>query len=143
MAKTYTLEDLRSWTPEKRRNLYLNAKKHPDGQYIVDMIDQNGLALSSGGLRLDDPVFLKMVELAWSPAGQKAAIDATKQGMPALCGVDILWQAELGDLYGKHDLGTASAGAVVAEVMRHLGYREAGQGTCPPNCTARTGMKWR
>jgi hypothetical protein len=52
-------------------------------------------------------------------------------------------QAELGDLYGKHDLGTASAGAVVAEVMRHLGYREAGQGTCPPNCTARTGMKWR
>lgn len=107
------------------------------------LIDQNGLALSSGALSFDDPVYRRMVELIWSLRGQKAAVDATKQGLPALCGVDILLQAELGDLYHKHDPGTASAGSVVAELMRHLGYREAGKGKCPPGCTAKTGAKWQ
>lgn len=143
MSKIYSLEDLRSWSPEKRKAVYVNALKHPSGQYIVDLIVQNGLALSSGGLRTDDPVYRRIVDLAWSIQGQKAAVAATKQGVPALCGVDVLLQADLGNLYGKYDLGTASAGAIVAEVMRHLGYKEAGQGSCPQNCTAKTGMKWR
>lgn len=143
MSKTFTLDELRSWTPEKRKALYLNAKKHPSGQYIVDLIDQNGLSLSSGGLTADDPVHRTIVEVTWSTLGKKAALEATKRGEPAVCGVDILLQAKLGDLYGKYDLGTASAGAVVAEMMRHLGYREAGQGKCPSGCAARTGMKWQ
>jgi hypothetical protein len=143
MPKIFTLDELRSWTAEKRRDVYQNAKKSPEGKYIIDLIEQNGLSLSSGGLSLDDPVHLRIVEIAWSIAGQQAAIDATQQGIPALCGVDLLLQAELGDLYGKHDLGTASAGAVVAAVMRHRGFREAGSGKCPPNCTVRTAMKWR
>jgi hypothetical protein len=143
MAKVFTLMELQGWPPERRKQLYDNAKKSPSGQYIVDLITENGLALSSGGLSLDDPVFLRIVEVAWSRQGQEAAVDATKAGMPALCGVDRLLSAELGDRYGKHDLGTASAGSVVAEVMRHLGYREAGQGSCPVDCTAKTGMRWK
>jgi len=142
MAKIYTLDELKSWTPEKRKGVYLNAKKHPDGQYIVDLIDQNGLSLSSGGLSLDDPVYRRIVEICWSTEGRKAAVEATKQGLPALCGVDPLLQADLGDQYGKFDLGTASAGSVVAEVMHHLGYRKSGSGPCPSNCTAKTGAKW-
>ncbi len=140
MSRIFSLDDLRSWSPEKRKAVYVNALRHPSGQYIIDLIDQNGLALSSGGLTTDDPVHQRIVDVAWSIEGQKAAVAATKQGVPALCGVDILLQADLGDQYGKYDLGTASAGAVVAEVMRHLGYKEAGQGSCPPNCTAKVGV---
>lgn len=143
MAKVYTLEELRTWTPERRLDLYRNAKARPDGAYIVEMIDQHGLSLSAGGLSLNDPVFLKIVDVTWSKEGQAAAVEATKAGLPALAGVDRLLQKELGDRYGKHDLGTASAGSVVAEVMRHLGYKEAGSGACPPDCTAKTGMRWK
>jgi hypothetical protein len=140
--KTYTLEELRSWSPERRKNLYVNAKGKPEGQYIIDIIEQNGLALSSGGLSFDDPVHQYIVDIVWSQEGRSVAIEATNRGLPALSGVDVLLQRELGDRYGKYDLGTASAGAVVAELMRHLGYKEAGQGNCPPGCIAKTGMKW-
>jgi hypothetical protein len=143
MAKTYTLEELRSWTPEKLHQLYTNAAKHSGGKYIIDLIDQNGLPLSSGGLSFDDPIYRKIIEIIWSNEGKALAIEATKQGIPALCGVDILLRQELGDRYGKHDLGTASAGDVVAKMMRHLGYREIGEGKCPPGCTAKTGLRWR
>jgi hypothetical protein len=142
MLKIFTLEELRGWTPEKRKHLYDNARKTADGQYIVDIIERNGLALSSGALSTNDPVHLKIVELAWSTHGREAMIEATKNGIPALCGLDPLLQAEIGDRYGKHDLGTAVAGTVVAEVMRHLGYRETGQGKCPAECTAKTGLCW-
>jgi hypothetical protein len=142
-AKKYTLEELRSWAPEKLRQLYDNAGKHPDGKYIRDLIEQNGLPLSSGGLNFDDPVFRKIVELVWSKQGQALAIEATKHRVPALCGIDRLLREELGDRYGKYDLGTSSAGYVVAEMMRHLGYREAGHGKCPTGCTAKTGLLWR
>ena len=84
------------------------------------------------GLSLDDPVYLRIVDVVWSKDGKKAALDATKIGLPALCGVDRLLQKELGDGYGKHYLGTANAGYVVAEMMRHLGYKEAGHASCPP-----------
>jgi hypothetical protein len=66
MAKVFTVEELRTWTPEKLKQLYDNAKKSPDGQYLVDLIEQNGLPLSSGGLCNDDPVMVRIVELAWS-----------------------------------------------------------------------------
>lgn len=141
--KTYTVDELRAWTPEQLHQLYVNASKHPDGQYITDLIDQNGLPLSSGGLTFDDPVYRRIIEIVWSKEGQKHAISATERGEPALCGVDLLLRAELGSRYGKHDLGTASAGDVVAKMMRHLGYREAGHGKCPPGCTAKTGLLWR
>ena len=40
MPKMPTLEELRAWTPEKRLRIYRNARKHPDGKVIVDLIDQ-------------------------------------------------------------------------------------------------------
>jgi hypothetical protein len=141
--KVMSLEDLKRLSPERLRQLYLNAAKHPDGQYIRDLVDQHGLPLSSGGLTLDDPIHRKMVEIVWSTEGQKAALEATAKGLPALCGVDPLLRSELGDLYGKHDMGTASAGAIVAEVMRHKGYTKAESRPCPPGCVAMTGVMWR
>ncbi len=142
MAKVYTLEELRSWTPERRRQLYLNAKARPEGAYIVEMIDEHGLSLSTGALSSNDPLYHRMVDIAWSKAGKEAAVEATKQGLPALCGVDRLLREQLGDLYHKHNMGTFSAGGAVAEVMRHLGYKQVGTGKCPESCVARTGIMW-
>jgi hypothetical protein len=48
MAKVYTREELMSWTPAQRLSLYKNAKTRPEGKYIADMIDEHGMALSSG-----------------------------------------------------------------------------------------------
>ena len=140
--KVFTLEELRAWTPERRLTLYNNAKKHADGKYIVEMIDENGLSLSSGALSINDPLYLEMVDIAWSTDGRKAAVEATKAGFPALCGVDRLFRDRLGDKYHKHNMGTFSAGGAVAEVMRHLGYRQRGNGKCPADCVARTGIVW-
>lgn len=143
MPKVYTLDELKSWTPERRLALYTNAKKHPDGAYIVQMIDDNGLSLSTSWMSIHDPVFRQIHDIAWSPEGKRAAVEATEKGWPAISGVDLLLKEKLGDKYRSEDKGTLSAGSVVAEVMRHLGYREAGTGKCPEGCVAKTGMTWK
>lgn len=143
MAKVYTLEELRSWTPERRHQLYMNARDKPEGKYIIELIDKNSLSLSSGALTLDSPLYLQILDLVWSEEGKKAAFAATDQGLPALCGVDALLTAKLGTLYGKHDLGTANAGSAIAELMRHHGYEKIGEGRCPERCTAKSGAIWR
>ena len=142
MAKQPTLEELKSWTAEKRLRIYQNAKNHPDGKAIIDMIDNNGLSLSSGGLTADDPVILTMIDIIWSTEGKAAALEATRLGLPAVSGIDPLLQAKLGDRYHKHDQGTMNAGFYVAELMRHLGYRAAGKASCGPGCVAQTGETW-
>ena len=142
MPKLPTLEELRSWSPEKRLRLYQNAQKHPDGKPIVEMIDQSGLSLSSGGLTNDDPVVIQMIEIIWSNEGREAALEATRKGLPAVSGIDPLLQAALGDRYHKHNQGTMNAGFYVAELMRHLGYKAAGKAPCSPDCIAKTGETW-
>jgi hypothetical protein len=130
---TYAIEDLKKMTPERRAILYQNAIKHREsgGQEIIDLIDSSGLPLSSGGLRQSDPVYLKIEEIIWSPQGREAAVEATKNGLPALAGVEPLIVAELGDQYSPHNQGTLNAGYVQAELMRHLGYVENGRGEMP------------
>jgi len=140
--KTWTEDEIRKLPPDKRLALYNNAKKLPDGQHVIDIIDGCGIPLSAGALTSDDPVYLGMIDVAWSKEVKAAAIAATAAGIPALCGVDRLLQKEFGARYHKHDLGTPSAGAVVAEVMRHLGYRDIGSAACPPDCVAKTGLLW-
>jgi hypothetical protein len=143
--KTYTIEDLKEMTPEKRAILYQNATKRraDGGQAIIDLIDLSGLPLSSGGLRPSDPAYIAMEEIVWSPQGRRAAVEATKKGLPALAGVEPLIVAALGDRYGPHDQGTMSAGYIQAELMRHLGYIEDGQGRMPDGSVAKTAMKWK
>jgi hypothetical protein len=140
--KKWTEDEIWQLSLDERLALYNNAKKHPDGQSIIDVFENCGIPLSAGGLTLDNPVYLEMIKIAWSKEGKAAAIAATAAGIPALCGVDRLLQKELGVRYHKHDLGTASAGSLVAEVMRHLGYREIGSAACPSDCVARTGLLW-
>jgi hypothetical protein len=95
------------------------------------------------GLRLSDPTYLRIKELILSPEGRKLMVAAVAANKPALAGVDPLLKADLKERYNKEDLGTASAGDIVANAMRSLGYTEAGQGVMPPECVARTGLKWK
>lgn len=140
-TKIPTIEQLRA--PEQRRQVYNNAAKHPDGERVRALIDESGLTLSGTWMSVNDPVYREIVEIAWSAEGKAAAIDASEQGMPALCGLDHLFRERLGGKYHKHDKGTMSAGGAIAEVMRHMGYREAGTGKCPEGCIARSGIVWK
>ena len=135
MIQMLTLEDLKRLSCKDRNDLYLRAEN------IISLIDKNNLPRR--GLKLDDPVYLEIQALVQSPEGREAAIEATKKGLPALCGVDVLLQAKLGYQYRKEDGGTQCAGDLVAKMTRQLGYKEAGPGDCPENCTAKTGEKWR
>lgn len=142
--KKYTLEDLKLMSPEQRSQLYHNAVERRDkgGQEIIDLIDSSGLPLRSGGMRTSDPVYLKMEEIIWGKEGRKAALAATEKGLPALCGVEPLLKKELSNRYSPHDMGTVSAGAIMGELMRHLGYTAAGEAKCPEGGVAKTAMKW-
>jgi hypothetical protein len=143
--KIYTLDDLRKMTPEKRAILYQNAVKHREtgGQVIINLIDSSGLPLSAGGMRMSDPTYLKMQDIAWSTEGRKAAVEATQKGLPALAGIEPLIVVALGDRYHPHDGGTINAGFIVAELMRHIGYVDDGEGKMPDGCVAKTAMKWK
>lgn len=148
----YTVDKLKAMTVAQRWQLYQNARKAVHnggaqaaaGKTVLEQIEASGLQYyTGGGLSEDDPVFLKIREVVYSEAGKEAALAAVRAGSPAVCGVDRLLRNELGEEYGKHDLGTSNAGYLVAQLMREIGYEEAGSGRCPPECVARTGMKWK
>ncbi|MGR9471033.1 hypothetical protein [Rhizobium leguminosarum] len=142
---TITSERLRKMTPEQRANLHENARKRLDdgGREIIELIESSGLPLSSGGMRLSDPVYQRMQEIVWSSAGKKAAVGATDAGRPALAGVEPLIVADLGDRYHPHNDGTKSAGGIVGELMRFLGYELAGQADMPTGSVAKTAALWK
>lgn len=125
--------------------LYENAKKLRDkgGQVIIDMIDQNGLSMSSGDMLSSDPDYLEIDRIIWSKEGRAAAIAATDQGLPALAGIEPQICASLGKRYRPQNSGTVNAGYLTAGLMRHLGYIENGQGNMPDGSVAKTAMKWK
>lgn len=142
---TMTMERLHKMTPEQRATLYENARKRIDngGREIIELIEVSGLPLRSGGMRLSDPVYIRMEEIIWSSEGRRTAIDATAQGLPALAGVEPLIVADLGDRYHPHNDGTKSAGGIVGELMRFLGYELAGQADMPEGSVAKTAALWK
>ncbi|TMJ61400.1 MAG: hypothetical protein E6G81_04445 [Alphaproteobacteria bacterium] len=148
----YDEEKLKKMAVAQRWQLYRNARialtsggqKGFQAKEIIELIESSGLPFyEGGGLTEDDPIYRRMVDIVHSAEGKRAALASVEAGWPALCGVDQLLREALGAHYGKHDLGTATAGDLVAKLMRSLGYEEAGNGTCPPDCVARTGIKWR
>lgn len=142
--KKITLDSIKAMTPEKRAILYENARKRRSagGQEIMDLIDSSGLPLSTGGMRITDPVYIRIGEIVWSEEGRQAAIRATKEGLPALAGIEPLIVADLGNRYHPHDLGTASAGSIVGELMRHLGYVKGKEANMPKGSVAKTAALW-
>ena len=138
-------EKIAALTVHERAVLYANARRlgNPKGMELAAQIEASGLPYSEPGCVLEsDPICRKMYDIINSPEGTRAAIAATENGLPALAGVDPLLNAALTVDYGAHNMTTATAGDYVANLMRSLGYKEAGSGATPPGCVVKTAKKW-
>jgi len=142
MATKIDEAKLRGMTVHDRHRLWINARKvdSDEARELVRLIETLGLPYSDpGSLKFDDPIFMKMEEIIFSAEGKAAGIEATKNGFPALAGIDPLLSASLGVDYGSHNDGTINAGYLVAQMMRMQGYKLSGRkGRLPPTCTAKT-----
>jgi hypothetical protein len=105
------------------------------------LLDNVGLPYSeSACLTLDDPITLKIGDMVTSEEGTKALIAATEAGLPTIAGIDRTLSQTLGVDHGGHNMSTATAGSLVAERMRQLGYRNSGRkGKLPAGSVAKTG----
>ena len=146
MAKTWTLAELEALSVHDRAQLYKNACRlgHTEkGAALKALIEEAGLPFSEEAcLRNDDPITIKMWEIINSPEGKTAALEAVRAGEPAMLGIDPMLQIALGADYGAHNMGTATAGGLVAEVMRSLGYKLTGHKKLPRHCVAKTAATW-
>ena len=74
----------------------------------------------------DHPVIRRIEEIIKSSDERAAAKQATDNGRAPLADLDPMIRKALGDEYGPLET-TSWAGTFVAEVMRGLGYRRAGE----------------
>ncbi len=92
---------------------------------------------------MDQAIYKAVEQLVNSAEGIKRAVRATNEGQPALAGVDPLLRLELGSEYVRANNGTWWAGFAVAQLMREMGFVEAGTGKCPSDCVAGQGIVWK
>lgn len=146
MSKKWTLDELKALSVHDRATVYKNASRlaHlPEGAALKKLIEEAGLPFSdSACLTMDDPITIKMHEIIHSPEGRAAVAKAAKAGLPAMAGVDPLLQVALGGDYGSHNMGTATAGALVGELMQSLGYKKGIQKPLPDHCVAKSATMW-
>jgi hypothetical protein len=93
--------------------------------------------------RTNNATYRTIERLVRSAEGIMLAVQATNMDRPALCGVDVLLRMELGADYARASHGTWYAGYAVAELMREMGYRQAGTAKCSPDCVAGQGIVWK
>jgi hypothetical protein len=136
---------IRAMTPEARMTLRANALRigGEAGSATVALIDSLNMPMSSGGMPADDPVYIEMRDIVWSAEAKAEALRAVEAGLPAMAYVDPLLQKRMGTRYRREAQGTMTAGALVGEVMRYLGYEWSGEDNLPPGCIAKTAATWR
>ena len=146
MAKQWSLNDLQRMSVHGRANLYKSACRlghTPAGADLKKLLEEAGLPFSDTAcLTMDDPITIKMHTVINSKEGREAAVAATKIGLPAMAGIDPLLQVALGVDYGAHNMGTATAGGLVGNLMQSLGYKKGPQKGLPSNCVAKTAATW-
>lgn len=140
----WTIERIRALSDAEQRTLFERAERDPNGAYIVEMMLSNGLKPKPKLMSFTNPIYRKMVKIAKSSEGKAAMEEASREGHPAICALDMLFQKHLGDDYSDtRTPGTIlSAGSLAAEIMPKLGYINAGNGKCPEGCIARGGIMW-
>ncbi len=135
------------WSKEKimalsqadRHRLYNNAKAR-NATGLVRSIEECGFPYSDpAGVKLDSPLGRAMREIINSPEGVAVALQATKDGLPALGGIDLLLQEKLGQEYRTAYEATIQAGYLTALMMRQEGYEETGRQARLVNCVAKSG----
>lgn len=87
-------------------------------------------------LQDDDIRLPQILRVVQSGKGLIAAVVSTSQGRPALEGVDLLLQNELGSTYTRHDGATSEAAFRVSEQMKEMGFVVAGSKKLKPECIA-------
>jgi hypothetical protein len=115
-----------------------------EGNHLARAIELLGLPYAEPEpLDDDDPLLGRMRELMAEPRARAAAVEATLDGLPAIAGVDVLLHEELGEAYRRNEAAVPTAQRLTDELMRALGYVEAGVKDLPARCVARTGAFWK
>lgn len=142
----WTKEKLAAISPSQRETLYKNARKQTSAEAtaLVKLIEEAGLPFSDTKCPTnEDPLTVAIYDVIYSVQGRAAAIDAVEKGLPPLAGIDPLLLDKLGVDYGAHNMTTATAGAMIADLMRSLGYKEIGKNApLPARSIAKTGQMW-
>ena len=142
----WTRSGLAARTPQERHAIWKRARRlrTADGNQLAREIERLGLPYEAPtGLAEDDPLHRRIADIVASPQARSGCIEATLDGLPAIAGVDPLLHDALGPDYRKSDEAVAAAAALVAELMRSLGYVEAGSKALPARYVARSGVFWK
>jgi hypothetical protein len=142
----WTRSKLTERTPAERYAIWKRARslRTADGNQLAREIERLGLPYDDpGALPAEDPMRQAMVEIINSPEARSACIEATLDGLPAIAGVDPMFHEALGSAYRKSDEAVATAQDLVGDLMRALGYAEAGRKDLPTRYVARSGVFWK
>jgi hypothetical protein len=142
----WTRSKLTERTPAERYAIWKRARslRTADGNQLAREIERLGLPYDDpGALPSEDPMRQTMVEIINSPEARSACIEATLDGLPAIAGVDPMFHEALGSAYRKSDEAVATAQDLVGDLMRALGYAEAGRKDLPTRYVARSGVFWK
>ena len=144
--KEWTPERIAALPPSKRAKVFVNARRAgtDEGNALADMIRDAGLPFSEGGgISLDHPLVQAMEIIINSDEGKAACVKAVEEGWPPIAGVDPMLAKAFTVDYGKHNMTTNTAGHLVAELMRRLGYNMMDKvGPTPKGCIAQSGELW-
>jgi hypothetical protein len=142
----WTLAKLREKSQNERHAVWKRARAlhSAEGNHLARAIERLGLPYAEPEpLDREDPLLIRMREIIATPAARAAAMEATLDGLPALAGIDALMHDQLGEAYRQTAAAAPTAQALTAELMRGLGYVEAGMKDLPARCVARTGVFWK
>ena len=142
----WTLSKLREKSQSERHAIWKRAKAlhSAEGNHLARAIERLGLPYAEPEpLPADDLLMVRMREIMATPAARSAALEATLDGLPAMAGIDVLLHEELGEAYRRNEAAVPTAQRLTAELMRGLGYVEAGVKDLPARCVARTGAFWK
>ena len=142
----WTLSRLRQRSQSERHAVWKRAKglHSAEGNHLARAIERLGLPYAEPEpLAEDDPLMIRIREIMASPAARSAAVEATLDGMAAMAGIDALLHDALGEDYRRTTAAAPTAQTLTAELMRSLGYVEAGVKELPARCIARTGTFWK
>jgi hypothetical protein len=137
---------LRARSQNERYAVWKRAKAlhSAEGNHLARAIELLGLPYAEPEpLADDDPLMARMKEIMAEPRARAAAVEATLDGLPAMAGVDVLLHEEIGEAYRRNEACVPTAQRLTAELMKGLGYVEAGQKDLPARCVARTGVYWK
>ena len=145
LAGGWDLARLQARSSEERHTIWRNALRKGDAEALAlaRFIESSGLEYAEkGGISMSDPRVIEMREVIESPEGREACVEAVRNGLPALAGVEPLIAAKMGNRYGSFSQMTVTAGSIVGEMMPGLGYRIAGQRKMPAGSVAKTAAFW-